>query len=451
MKQNIKKVYVLVIILLTCLPLIGGLLGLKQSNDENRQLHSFPKISLNFTKEFEAYWQDQFPFRNSMITLFNQINQSLFNYSGNNKVVLGKNKMLFLSETLDDFQNNRSFTDTELLKIKNIYQLIHQRLAEDDIRLTLMIVPNKNSIYPQLMPYQYKPVSNSDNYDNILELEVDFDVINLKTAFLNQPQQLYHLYDSHYNNLGAALTSDILIETLTGESPHYFERKFDLETNFKGDLSSILYPGVPIFDENMNFNLTQDFLFTRPIQSVDDITIKTLNQNKTRSLYLIRDSFGRALIPFISNEFERVIYSRRSPYNFIEVMSEKVDDVVVEITERNLFHWIKSTPIILLKPSSQTIKTQFQYLSVKPIQSNQHQLNLLNIEVVDQSLGQKITEAYLKIDSLWYPLFPVYNAGEFDSKDFKTGLSAYFNQEINLANSTLIYNLNGTWYESTIE
>lgn len=451
MKKIAQKSFLGFLILTMCLPLIGLVFGVKNENVENRQLRNFPQLSPNFTIEFEGFWQDQFPFRNQMITLYNQLNQKAFNYSGNSQVIYGKDDMLFFSETLDEFQNSRPFSESELLKIQNNFNLVNKTLRENGTDLTLMVIPNKNEIYSDKMPDHISAVSKIDNFDNVNNLNFDFKVINLKEEFINNPHQIYHNYDSHYNNLGAALTADRIIETITKKESEYAQQEFTLTQDFISDLTTMLYPSSVIYDQNMDYQLKQDYIHLRPLQSVDDITIQTLNEKEEDNLYFIRDSFGRALIPFISNAFNQVHYSRISPYYFQEAINLEFDHVLVEIAQRNMFHWLKGTPVIEISAEDIQIETtQAAPLEVTIHQEDKHQMKFSNVRIEDQELAHHMTQAYITNGEISYPVFMILDSGEFINRDFDYGFSLYTQEEIDFTTMSLIYQRDNQWVQSQL-
>lgn len=314
-----------------------------------------------------------------------------------------------------------------------------------------MPVPNKNEIYSEKMPNQIRPISAQNNYDELMKLDFDFEVINLKETFLSQDKQIYHNWDSHYNNLGAAITSDLITQTIANKSKNYQELPYIIEKSFSGDLTTMLYPSAQVLDDNMNYNLEQNYIYVRPLQSVDDLTIQTLNNNETDDLYMIRDSFGRALIPFISNAFNKVQYSRISPYYYQEAINLEYTNVLVEITQRNMFHWLKLSPVIESTPVELTeTVSEGEPLMAQITIEPKHQMNFINIKPNDQSLAEKIEKAYLINDEQTLELFTIYNANNFEERNYDYGLSLYTTEEINLNNLEVIVLINGQYIQAQL-
>ena len=66
-----------------------------------------------------------------------------------------------------------------------------------------------------------------------------------------------------------------------------------------------------------------------------EMEITTSREDQTGRLFMVRDSFGSALIPFLADGFESCRFTRQS---MTKVLSETegYDVVVLEIAERNL-------------------------------------------------------------------------------------------------------------------
>ena len=82
------------------------------SNYENRELASFPEVNLlkieNFPGEFEAFYQDQVPFKNYFVQLNNTIDTELFCNTKIGDVVIGEDNWLFY---LTDKQGENAMAD----------------------------------------------------------------------------------------------------------------------------------------------------------------------------------------------------------------------------------------------------------------------------------------------------------------------------------------------------
>lgn len=458
MKKKNKAIFLAIVFITMTLPMLGLIFNVKNKNVENRQLQEFPEYNLDFTKNFEGYWQEQFPFRNHFITAYNLVNQSLFNLSGNDKVVYGQDGFLYLAETTKDYQNSIYFSQAELGKIESYFNLINERLKENAIDLHVMVVPNKNTIYPEYMPDNIKKITDNDNLDNFYKIDFPFNNINLKEKLLAEKKEqddfIYHKEDSHYNNLGAAFTHSLILKELGLKAETLLDKDYKINKDFQGDLTTILYPASEKLDYNMDFDLQTNYIFARPLGSFDDLQIETISKSENPSLYMIRDSFARALIPMLSNDFSKVTYSRVIPYYIEEVIKAKPANLLIEIAERNMYHWLKTTPIMEMKPidiSFDGKAKKGEDLLVKYSNEEKHKLHHLNIKVENQSLAKTMEEVFL-IDGNGdiYPAFPVYERKDLDKIDITYGFSLYTGEKLKLDQAKVIYKIDGKYLESNI-
>ncbi|MCP3890040.1 MAG: hypothetical protein GY702_14390, partial [Desulfobulbaceae bacterium] len=104
----------------------------KWSETEKRLLTPAPQLPktldeiVNFTYNFENYYNDHFGFREFLIYRYHREMKKRFGLSGTPRALQGKGKWLFYTgdNLLEDFQGNRKLTIAELEKW---YSTQHQR------------------------------------------------------------------------------------------------------------------------------------------------------------------------------------------------------------------------------------------------------------------------------------------------------------------------------------
>lgn len=75
--------------------------------------------------------------------------------------------------------------------------------------------------------------------------------------------------------------------------------------------------------------------------------IATQNDKATGNLFMYRDSFGNALLPYFANAYNSAYFTKTFPINLsLEVMSRNSDTVVFEIAERNLIWFAQNPPVL---------------------------------------------------------------------------------------------------------
>ncbi len=70
---------------------------------------------------------------------------------------------------------------------------------------------------------------------------------------------------------------------------------------------------------------------------MDDLKIQTTCENGNgKSVLVYRDSFGRAMIPYMGETFSQCMFNRSTPYDLSLVEEIECDYVLIEIVERNI-------------------------------------------------------------------------------------------------------------------
>ena len=96
-------------------------------NNENRELASFPEVKLTslgkFPEAFEAFYKDHLPFKNTLVSLNNFIDTSLFRNTRIGDVIIGKDNWLFYLPSKDgenamaDYQKTNLYSQEECSEI----------------------------------------------------------------------------------------------------------------------------------------------------------------------------------------------------------------------------------------------------------------------------------------------------------------------------------------------
>ena len=154
MKKPFYIVFIAAFLAVCLLPTAALLCGYKAENRENRPLARLTSLwgrdglNLSFPAEFDAYFEDHFGFREEMVTAFHSLTMALFGDTLNEKVIVGKNDMLFYSETLDDYLGRNLLSDGEIARIAACLRIEQEYCEAHGMSFTFAIAPNKNTIYP---------------------------------------------------------------------------------------------------------------------------------------------------------------------------------------------------------------------------------------------------------------------------------------------------------------
>lgn len=350
MKKSTLLIYIIIFFVVCILPSVLTLFGVESKNVEKRELASAPRIfkngiNLDYTKDFDDYFSDNFALRPFFITIYANLSKSIFKTSVNDNVIIGKNDFLFFAETIDSFTGQDRMSDEEIISICKIIKQEQDRFEKQGIEFFFVCAPNKNTIYPEYMPSRFKKNEDKSNMTRIYEMmdEYGINFVDLRDNLLNAKsyEQIYHKDDSHWNNYGAVVAYETMMEKtyvlINGKDyPIYSDKAYEKKDSFKGDLRSMLFPASNNMDMQIEYSIDKDYTSRRPIVNLEAIEIITNNDKQNKSAFVFRDSFFNAQIGFFSNAFNEIEYSRKVPYDFDFAFNKNVDIVILEIVERNL-------------------------------------------------------------------------------------------------------------------
>lgn len=356
MKKNIGYFIFLGVFLLMCLwPLVGMTFTGPSIGIGNEILAPPPSITkangaLNpsFLNDTSDYFADHFASRQEFITANARLEAALFGESAQEKVILGKDGWLYYKSTLDDYQGQDLLSDREIWSAAHCLTLMQEYAQAQNISFLFTVAPNKNTLYPEYMPARYlrsdAPGNAERLYDALRQEGVTF--ADLEAAFCAEDRILYYRLDSHWNNLGAALAHDTILDALGKEAARLCAPdRFTEGKHYNGDLDVMLYPLGSDADVDYVPNWEWCFSINEPFHSAEDQMIHTLRAERSGSLLMFRDSFGNSLYPYMADSFFEARFSRAMPYDLSLLDDSDTDTLVIEIVERNIDWLAQRAPI----------------------------------------------------------------------------------------------------------
>jgi hypothetical protein len=363
MRPVAKIIFIAIILLMCVAPLTLFVFGVNTPDFEKRPLAAAPnlisspgKLNGEYTSELDGYIADHFPLRTWLISSWHNLNISLFGQSGNSQVILGKDGWLFFAESVPSYLGHDAFSDAEYARLETILRLQAEYLAAKNIHFLFTVAPNKNTVYPDMMPARYKDATGRNTLALMSDKIDTADYLDLRSLLRGQaaqdPALLYHRTDSHWNNRGARLALEQILaraNVLTGltlESP-FLAADYQEVADWQGDLAVMLFPSGPAPDIQQYYDVKTSYRYARALKSLEDMLITTRNADGAGNLLMFRDSFANALIPMLSQSFAQVTYSRAVPYDYSLLDKNPADLVLIEIVERNLHNWLVTPPRML--------------------------------------------------------------------------------------------------------
>ncbi|MBR5513457.1 MAG: hypothetical protein IKV85_05670 [Ruminococcus sp.] len=351
-KENFYRIYAAAFIGVCLVPAVGTPFFKGDAAKEKRELAKFPslvqegKINVNFFDEFETYFSENFAFRQQLVNADGRLKSALTHTSANDDVIVGKDGWLYYNETISDFQRINTLKIREINGIANNLRIIDKYCKIKGADFIFFSAPNKNTLYPENMPYNYIQTDKKSNLENLTEtLSADDFYMDMKSQLeaLNSSTALYHKTDTHWNNFGAYAAHTMLMNKL-GKGSCGVGNGWYTANDRLGDLAAMLYPVEDAKDMQLHNDYEYEYTYTSRFRGLDDVSITTENLNAAGNLIMFRDSFGEAILPYMAEQFATAEFSRAVPYNLTKV--KEGDSVIIELVERNLGNLLKSAPVM---------------------------------------------------------------------------------------------------------
>lgn len=356
------------------LPQLDEWLHLSHDIDENRiiqksfEWNGFEKFPLDYTK----YYDENFGFRASLIRQRARIFIQVFKESPNpSKAIFTKEGAMFYNDETDgilkDYTHTNLLSHSELINHYRMYTDRKNRLDSMGIKYYRTFIPNAQTIYPEKMKTRYAMTirGNTSRAQQIMSFFDSMDysntIIDHRNIFMEQKSKhkLYLEYDTHWTQWGAYFAYQNILQHMHRDFAHLHCRsmeKFKIEEReiSGGDLvnmmgakdfnlfkerASFFYP----IDDSMQYqfvNAKNELIGSSsnpPTQEIGSI-IQTINSKATNRLKLVvfRDSYGKAMIPFLSSQFYHVTYIWDDfKYDYLE--TSKPDLILESRVERYFY------------------------------------------------------------------------------------------------------------------
>ena len=338
MKKTLCILFAVLFFLLCLVPSTGMLLWGASPAGANEVLSPKAKLTdsrgtLNsdYFADLADWFNDRFALRQEYITLWAKLNSSLFRTSTSDDVVLGTDGWLYYAPTLADYLGSAPMTERELFCAAETLALLNENAEAQGANFLFVIAPNKNSLYPEHMPFVRTPGASNAERLTALLAERGVPTADLFSAFSAEEDTLYFATDSHWNGKGAALAADTLLANL-GKESGFFSGAFT-ETSHRGDLYEMLCPAGRATE--VDYAPSQGFTYqvTSNSDNPDSITLTTESAADGR-LLCYRDSFGRNLFPFLAESYGEATFRRSTDFSPAGLAAG--DTMILELVERNL-------------------------------------------------------------------------------------------------------------------
>lgn len=325
-----RKLFVLAALLILLLPVALAPFGV------DIRAYRTDVQTADLSEDPVGYVMDRLALQTAAVTLRART-LALIGESGSPQVIRGRDGFLFFAESLQ----TEPLTAQELSALTDKLTALEQALASDGRRLIILIAPDKASVYPEMLPLHVllrQPVPLRQVNDSLRDAGLTvLDAQDLLTAHKVEGL-LYFRGDSHWNARGARIIYQELMRLTGTEAPDYADAP--LLPDAAGDLTLLCQPGTPPTEPDASPDIPRAFRAARPMRTADDARIQTTSPTTDLSMLVVRDSFGRALLPYLANTAGRMTFSRSDQDVPAQAASAQADWVVIEVVQRNLRDWL---------------------------------------------------------------------------------------------------------------
>ena len=319
-------VLVILFMLFLTTPLVIQFFGKVYFKDEqeNRVLAKKPSYyGQSFRKiieEIDTYYLDHFGLRKPMIKFWCYFNYKYFNVSAiPDRIQIGSNHWLYSKDYAEITQVFR-FSEADLKTIRHNMEERAIWLHHRGIKYYMVIPPSKPTIYPENLPPIYINKSKPSLINQVLEVLKGIDNLvlidtrdSLYSAKKNSGKEIYYRSDTHWNFYGGFKAYQVIANRIHQDFPSVVPYKlsdYDIKPGFDygGDLYKSLaiqdiYPRNDYYFKNKSPNNVCES-YSLPNKIANSLYYEN-QQDSCPRLYMIRDSYGVALVPFLMNHFKR--------------------------------------------------------------------------------------------------------------------------------------------------
>jgi alginate O-acetyltransferase complex protein AlgJ len=351
------------------LPLVGSVLrwGVTTDQDvntlEQRPITPFPEINRQlesirkFPSGFQAFYNDRFGFRKPLIQAYGAVQYFGFGASSSPNVTVGKAGWLYYAEpsTVQYYRSITPFTQQQLVQWQRGLEQRQNWLAAQGITYLFVIVPNKDTVYPEFVPSwlnRVHPQSRLDQLLQHLQANSKVNILDLRQAMLpaKSQRQLYYLTDTHWNPYGAFLSYQAIIQRLSAQFPQLQPIPLTgiemyLSPPLSGDLAKLSALGDRLTEQ------TQVLVPPTPLQAQKADPKTTLPQSpptqqpfatqvanpKLPRAVIFHDSFFiEGMKSWFPEHFQRAVFIWRDDFDPQIIRQERPHLVVQQLAERKL-------------------------------------------------------------------------------------------------------------------
>lgn len=345
-------------------PLAALLLGNSSeiSSPENRRLAEPPALEArweswaSFPRRSEDYFDDHLGFRETMIRNFARLNLAAFGVSPSDKLVVGREGWFFFGDAnaIAGYRGTDPLSPGALAHWRRVLEERRDWLTERGIAYLVIFVPDKHEFYAEYMPASLPRATDIHPMDQLVDYlgeHSDVEILDLRPALEAEKRQrrVYHRTDTHWNDAGAHAAYRAILRRLNALLPGTESARPARVQRGQHAAPGLGLAGLVgledvLWEEVLSARVVRPKAeiarehrahYKRRTQTLQPLAHGVANPKLPRAV-MFRDSFGNALIPYLSEHFRRILYVWNRDVDPEVVVVEKPDIVIQQIVGRFL-------------------------------------------------------------------------------------------------------------------
>jgi len=332
------------------------------STTENRRLADAPTLEArldswaSFPRRSEQYIDDHLGFRLELIRAFTRLHLALFGTTPTEKLLAGRDGWFFYGDrdAVAHYRRIAPLRPGELARWQTVLEGRRDWLAERGIAYIVLLVPDKHELYAEYMPPSLPLAEGSRPLDQLahrLAEHSTVEVVDLREALEREKKsrRVYHKTDTHWNQVGAYAAYRAILTRLRDLVPSLADAKVrEVEYRQKQTpglgLASLVGLEQVLVEEDLTAELTHPRAeiareyrprYAERVRRQAPFAHGVPDPGLPRAV-MFRDSFGNALVPYLSEHFRRILYVWDRDVDPSVVIREKPDVVIQQIVGRLL-------------------------------------------------------------------------------------------------------------------
>jgi hypothetical protein len=286
-----------------------------------------------------------------MVQLNNWLGYRALGDLQSDNVLVGKHGWLYLKQNFgwESMRSEEPLSKKHAAAWRRVLQGAERQLAKRKIPFLFVVVPSKETIYPEHLPKSAARARDTSRLDELLAVMKDsgIEYLELRTALRagRERAQLYDSIDSHWNGNGARIGAQLILQKVAQQlnRPGFAE----IDARLAPRPSWADMPLILSLDDVItvpSVELVPNHQRARRVEPPESVKEPTRKQ-QTKMVYevddetlpkalILRDSFAEGFMPVLNEKFRRTVWLWTHEIDLRLVEREEPDIVIVEMTER---------------------------------------------------------------------------------------------------------------------